>query len=43
MPTSGSKTIMVDEKLTIKVDYGTGDCDNKMIVSIGEQDKEVEI
>ena len=43
LPTSGSKTIVIDEKLTIRVDYGTGDCDSKMTISIGELDKEVEI
>jgi hypothetical protein len=43
LPTSGSKTVVVDEQLTIKVDYGKGDCDNKMMISIGEQDKEVEL
>jgi len=43
LPTSGSKTIMINDKLTIKLNYGTGDCDNKVIVNIGEQNKEIEI
>lgn len=43
LPTSGRKTITIPEKAIIDVNYGAGDCDNKIMIKIGEQSKEVTI
>ena len=43
LPASGSKTITIPEKPVINVNYGTGDCDNKFIVTIENKEKEVSL
>ena len=41
LPTSGSKSITIPDKPEIGVDYGTGDCDKKITITIGDQIKEI--
>ena len=43
LPASGSKTITIPEKPVININYGDGVCDNKLTISIENQDKEVTI
>ncbi len=41
LPANGRKIISIPEKPVMTVDFGTGDCDAKFMVTIGERSKEV--
>jgi hypothetical protein len=43
IPVSGTKTFIVDKKITYLVDYGTGNCDNDIIVSVGGASKTITV
>lgn len=43
LPTSGSKTITIPDKPVININYGNGECDNKLTITINSQDKEITI
>lgn len=43
LPTSGSKTITIPEKPVININYGNGECDNKLTIMIENQEKEITI
>ncbi len=43
IPVSGTKTFIVDSKTTYSVDYGSGNCDNEITVSVGSASKTITV
>lgn len=41
LPISGVKTISIPDKPLITINYGSGDCDNTILVTIGDKSKEL--